>query len=383
MTLVTGTWLTAPATQKVLGLLTAAGHRALAVGGCVRNALLDAAITDVDISTSAHPDEVTKLAESAGLKAIPTGIEHGTVTVVCQGKAFEITTFRKDVETDGRRAVVAFSDDIRDDAMRRDFTLNALFCEADGTLVDPLGGLPDLLARRIVFVGDPGARIREDYLRILRFFRFYAWYGDTSGGIDADGLAACAELADGIDGLSRERAGAELLKLLGAPDPAPALASMEASGILWRILPGASSAVVTRLVHFEGQSGHAPDPLRRLAALGGQITPEDLRLSKQQARRFETLRDVAVASETAEVIGYRHGAEMGEDTVLLRSALFESPLDPSDLAAARRGANAQFPIKAADLTPAFEGKALGDELKRLEAKWIASGFQLTARDLLP
>ena len=204
---VTGDWLTSADTQAVLGMLTEAGHQAYAVGGCTRNALLGVPVADVDIATSATPEEVVQLAGAAGLKPIPTGLEHGTITVVSNGEPHEVTTFRNDVDTDGRRATVAFSDNISDDAVRRDFTVNALYVEADGTLHDPLGGLPDIKARRFRFIEAAAQRIEEDYLRILRFFRFTAWYGDPSAGLDVEGLAACATHVDGISKLSKERLG--------------------------------------------------------------------------------------------------------------------------------------------------------------------------------
>ena len=185
-------WLVAPRTQAVCALLTEAGHAAYLVGGCVRNALLGAPVADIDLATDALPQAVLALAEAAGVKAVPTGIEHGTVTLVLEGQPFEVTTFRRDVETFGRHAVVAFSRDIAEDAARRDFTMNALYAKPDGALVDPLGGLPDLRAGRVRFVGAAEARIAEDYLRILRFFRFHAWYGHPEDGLDPEGLAACA-----------------------------------------------------------------------------------------------------------------------------------------------------------------------------------------------
>ena len=206
---ITENWIKDQAAQKVCAMLTDAGKQAWFVGGCVRNALLGAPVSDLDISTDARPEEVIALAAAAGLKPVPTGIDHGTVTVVVDRHPFEVTTFRRDVETDGRRAVVAFADTMEEDASRRDFTMNALYAAPDGTVVDPLGGLPDLEARRVRFIGDPHDRIREDYLRILRFFRFHAWYG--SDGLDRDGYAACAELSDGLENLSKERVGQEFL----------------------------------------------------------------------------------------------------------------------------------------------------------------------------
>jgi poly(A) polymerase len=198
-----------PATQALCAAVLAGGYRIFFVGGCVRNAVLGEPVGDLDLATDALPEQVIRLAEAAGFKAIPTGIDHGTVTVLADGVPHEITTFRHDVQTDGRHAVVAYSTDLAQDAARRDFTMNALYADPAGEVIDPLGGLPDLLARRLRFVGDPVQRIGEDYLRILRFFRFSATYGDPALGMDVDALAACAELADGIDGLSRERIGAE------------------------------------------------------------------------------------------------------------------------------------------------------------------------------
>ena len=227
---ITGDWITRESTQALMKALNDAGHKALVVGGCVRNALLGVPVADVDIATDALPEEVMRIALAAKMKPVPTGIDHGTVTVVSGSIPHEVTTFRKDVETDGRRAVVAFATDVADDAHRRDLTINALYALADGTLVDPLGGLPDLKARRVRFIEDAEARIREDYLRALRFFRFHAYYGDPAVGMDPEALAAIAANLDGLDTLSRERVGAELLNLLAAPDPAPAVAAMAQTG---------------------------------------------------------------------------------------------------------------------------------------------------------
>lgn len=234
-------------------------RRSLSVG-CVRNALLGAEASDIDIATDAHPERVVELAAGAGLKAIPTGIEHGTVTVVSGGIPHEITTFRRDVETDGRRATVAFSDTVSEDAARRDFTMNALYARPDGTLLDPLGGLPDLNARHVRFIGQAKDRIREDYLRSLRYFRFHAWYGDAAAGFDPDALDAIASNLDGLERLSRERVGAEILKLLAAPDPAPAIAAMRGAGVLGAVLPGADDRSLAVLVSLEQAADAAADP---------------------------------------------------------------------------------------------------------------------------
>ncbi|WP_415184472.1 CCA tRNA nucleotidyltransferase [Phaeovulum sp.] len=378
---ITDDWITADSTQRVLHMLTSAGQQAFLVGGCVRNALLGQAVADIDIATDALPATVMSLARAAGMRPVPTGVDHGTVTVLADHVAHEVTTFRRDVETFGRHATVAFSPHIEEDAARRDFTMNALYARADGRVIDPLGsGLADLAARRLRFVGKPKDRIREDYLRILRFFRFTALYGDPANGPDAEGLAACAAHADCINTLSRERVGAEMRKLLTAPDPGPALASMEACGVLAHTLAGATARAIAPLVHLE--DGHKPDFIRRLAALGGTDQAEALRLSNAEARALEALQSAIGSYEDAGTLGYRLGEAGAQDALLVRAALLEMPLPEGWPEAARRGASARFPISAADLMPDLQGPALGQRLRDLEARWIASGFTLSRDELL-
>ena len=379
---ITGDWLDTHATQTVLQALEDAGFQALFVGGCVRNALLNVPVSDIDIATDAHPGKVVEIGQAAGFKVIPTGIDHGTVTVVAHGIPHEITTFRDDVETDGRRAVVAFSDNVTDDARRRDFTMNALYAGASGTVVDPLGGLSDLLARRVRFIDNPADRIREDYLRILRFFRFHAWYGDPGAGLDPDGLAAIATHLDGLAHLSRERVGSEMKKLLEAPNPAPAVAAMRLTGVLPAILPGSDDKALAPLVHLESLHGVVPDAIRRLAALGGNTSAERFRLSKKEAADLENLRHGLDDGTGAGRLGFTLGFDRARDVLLLRSAIFETPLSEADLNTAFSGSEAQFPLKAADLMPEFSGPALGRRLKALEEAWIASSFSLNAEQLL-
>ena len=223
-------WLKSGPASRVLALLNGDGEEARVVGGAVRNTLLNLPIGDIDIATTALPDEVVRRARSAGIKSVPTGIEHGTVTLVMEGQPFEVTTLREDTETFGRKARVAFGRDWVRDAERRDFTINGLYAEADGTVVDMVGGLADLKARRLRFIGDAETRIREDYLRILRFFRFQAWYGVAAP--DPQGLAACGKLRAGLAGISAERIWMETKKLLAAPKPLAALEAMEAVGVL-------------------------------------------------------------------------------------------------------------------------------------------------------
>ena len=377
---VSGDWLTRPATQTVLQMLEAGGVQAFVVGGCVRNALMGVAVGDVDIATAAPPDRVMELAQEAGLKAIPTGIDHGTVTVVADGIGHEITTFRADTETDGRRAVVRFSSSLAEDAARRDFTMNALYADARGQVADPLGGLPDLEARRVRFIGAPLDRIREDYLRILRYFRFAAWYGDPDQGFDADALDGIARGLDGLAQLSRERVGQELLRLLAAPDPLAAVSVMAQTGVLAQVLPGGSALSLGPLLAEEARLGLAPDALRRLAVLGANSP--DLRLSRAQATRLALLHRLTGSAERAAELGWRHGRDIARDVLALRAASLQQPVSEADLRAADMGAAAKFPLTARDLMPRLQGAALGAALRAAEARWIASGFALTRAQLL-
>ncbi|WP_170761050.1 CCA tRNA nucleotidyltransferase [Ruegeria lacuscaerulensis] len=382
MTQINEAWVSEQATQMVCAALTEAGAQALFVGGCVRNALLGAPVSDIDIATDARPERVVELAQGAGLKAIPTGIDHGTITVVSNGIPHEITTFRRDVASDGRRAMVAFSDTVEEDAARRDFTMNAIYARPDGTVLDPLNGLPDLRARRVRFIGTAENRIREDYLRSLRYFRFHAWYGDAENGFDADALAAIAANLDGLVALSRERVGAELLKLLGAPDPAPSVAAMRQTGVLAQLAPGAEDRALAPLVALEQQAGAEPEPIRRLSAIATPGIAKTLRLSKAQLQRLTRMRDEASGTASVAELGFRYGEEGGMHETLLRCAFQEQPWSEELRQALRTGAAAEFPIRATDLIPEFTGPALGKKLAELEARWIASGFTLTREDLL-
>ncbi len=361
-------FLTDPALQAVLSMLGDGGHRALIVGGAVRNALLGLPAGDVDIATDARPERVIDLARAAGLKSVPTGIDHGTVTVVARGIPFEVTTFRRDVETDGRNATVAFATGIEDDAARRDFTMNALYADASGAVLDPVGGLPDLQARLLRFVGLPTDRIREDYLRILRFFRFLAWYADHAAPGTVEAIAA---ERGGLPRVSAERIGAEMRKLLAAPDPAPALALMAETGVLAQILPQADPRALPALIAAEAAHDIPPDWLRRLAAMSPDTAPERLRLSRAEAARLAAL-------ERAQTLGideaaFRHGADIARDAALIRRAM-GADLPPDWAARIARAASAPLPIAAADLMPALTGPGLGLGLKAAERAWIASGF---------
>lgn len=375
---ITAAFLKDPDLQQIITMLTAGGHQALIVGGAVRNALLGEPVADIDMASDARPERVIELAQTAGLRAIPTGIDHGTVTVLAPGGAsFEITTFRRDVETDGRHATVAYATDLAEDARRRDFTMNALYAQGDGAVLDPVGGLPDLRARRLRFVGHAPDRIAEDYLRILRFFRFHAWYG-TPGSADADALVAIHALVPGLALLSKERIRAELRKLLLAPDPGDALALMRDSGTLSLILPGAHPGLVPDLIRAEVAAQIPPDWITRLAALNATNARKALRLSNDETAQLDEL-TTAGAMDLGRV-AYLMGPDRARQSALLRRAK-GVPLPADWRENIQRAHRHVFPLEAADLMPELTGPQLGRALQAAKDHWIDSDFQ-AGRDSL-
>lgn len=361
--------------------LEAAGHEARFVGGCVRNAVLGKHVNDIDIATSAKPEQIQQVAIEAGFSAIPTGIDHGTITVVAQGMPHEVTTYRQDVETDGRHARVTFNADIAVDAARRDFTMNALYADLEGNVIDPIGGLADLVVGRLRFVGNAKDRIREDHLRSLRFFRFAAWYADPTHGFDPDALDAIARQVDGLGGLSRERVGAEVVKLMTAPDPAPAVHAMAKTGVLAHVLPGATESALSQLIHLEGLANAAPDAVRRLAVMGW-TDAQALRLSRRDGRRLQHISANAQSTQSPEELGFFHGLQAAKDALLMRAATIGSAWNLQDLERASAASEAEFPISASDLMPVYLGQALGDRLRQLQKIWLASGMTLDRTALL-
>ena len=392
------TWLTRGPLGKLLAALDRDGEEARVVGGAVRNVLLHRPPGEIDVATTALPEEVTRRAAAAGFRPVPTGIEHGTVTVVVDGTGFEVTTLREDVETFGRKAKVRFGRSWRKDAERRDFTLNALSTSRDGTVHDFVGGLEDLRRHRVRFIGDAAARIAEDYLRILRFFRFHAAYGE--GAPDAAGLHACIVAREGLRMLSRERVRAELLKLLVAPGAAPTLAVMAEAGILQEVLGGVPYlAALASLIAIEAVLGLAPDPLRRLAGLAAAL-PEDaerlgqrLRLANVEHERLAAMADgwwrvaPAMGESRARALLYRLGPEYYRDRVVLawaRSGAEAADLSWRALATLpERWQAPEFPLKAAEFIARGipKGPRLGQALAAAEEEWIAAGFPEDASTL--
>jgi len=383
-------WLKRPETIRVFAALSGDDIETRAVGGAVRDALLGRPVTDIDFATTAVPDAVMTLARKAGLKAIPTGIAHGTVTVVADGASFEVTTLRRDVETFGRHATVAFTADWSEDAQRRDFTLNALYAGADGTLYDPLGGYKDLLAGRMRFIGDAAARIREDYLRILRFFRFNAYYGKEP--LDAAGLSACVKERNGLAQLSAERIAAELKRLLVAPRAFEGVEALFGFGLLSDILGSVPRLDrLARLIAIETACGREPEAILRLAALSVFVAEDAPRL----AARFklsnadqallalgadETLDAALPGEDAAKRLLYKFGAERFPPKVLLAWAASGAPAEADGwlraLALPDRWQAPAFPLRGPDITALgdFKGPEIGAMLQALEQYWIEGGF---------
>ena len=397
-------WLNQPDLQNLLSVLESDGKVARINGGAVRNAVLGEPIADIDISTEFQPEEVVEQLKSAGIKVVPTGLEHGTVTAVVGGKGYEITTLREDVETDGRHAVVKFGQDWTRDAQRRDLTMNALYCDRNGVIFDPLGAYDDLANRRIRFIGDATQRIREDYLRILRFFRFFAWYGSLRP--DAEGLKACTRLKTHLGTLSAERVWAELKKLLGAPDPRRALLWMRTTGVLTAVLPESEHWGID-LIHpyLEAQQtyGWSTDALERLETiipknpekttqLAGRLKLSNLETEQLQAWAMTELPAVDMQEDALQRLLYWGDTHALCQTLRLEAArLFAEP-DRADALESRikqielacGWQQPEFPLRGKTLLEQGHspGQRIGIILKSLERRWVDSGFTLNEAELL-
>jgi poly(A) polymerase len=383
-------WLKSGAAARVLALLNGDGEEARVVGGAVRNALLKIPIGDLDIATTALPDEVVRRAKAAGIKSVPTGIEHGTVTLVVDAQPFEVTTLREDTETFGRKAKVAFGRDWVRDAERRDFTINGLSVDATGLVHDHVGGLKDIEARRVRFIGDAGQRIAEDYLRILRFFRMHAAYG--VGEPDRAGYLACIAGREGLASLSAERVRMEVLKLLIAEGALGAVTAMADAGLLLTIVGGViHTGPFAAMIAAEQALGLAPHPVRRLAALTVAVTEDAkrvaarLRLSNSENKMLDSMghrwwRLAGMDALRARQRLYRLGEEQYRDRLMLAWARsgdsFEADYWREFATLPQRWTAPKFPLKAADFISRgiAEGPALGHVLTLAEDAWLAADF---------
>ncbi len=371
------------------------------VGGCVRNALMGAAIGDIDLATTLEPQAVEAALKAHKIKYVPTGIAHGTVTAVIERKPFEITSLRKDVETDGRRAVVAFTQDWVEDAQRRDLTINALYADIDGTIYDPTGqGLDDLKVMKFRFVGDADMRVQEDYLRILRYFRFLAWYGGKTK-VDASALKACRENRRGLKKLSVERIWSELKKILLAPDPSRAVHIMLTNEILEAVLPEASNVEgLSRMVALEQSESLTPDPLLRLMAMSAReplqmaLLCKRLKMSNKETQRLRGWADNATsldpnADEREKLRAiYFAGKQIAMDRACIRAAGEEDTIIRSRwmnlVRLAREWTPPKFPLSGEDMKAAGveSGPQMGKVLEALKALWVRSGFTADREKLL-
>ncbi len=390
-------WMTSSAARRVMDALNdARPDCARFVGGCVRNALLGEPVADIDIATQLVPELVQKVMIAAKIAVHPTGIDHGTLTVVADHQPFEVTSLRQDVETDGRRAVVAFTDDWALDAQRRDFRMNALYANTSGDIFDPTGGgLDDIANRRIVFVGDPETRIREDYLRILRFFRFQAWYGRTVP--DEAGLAACAKLRAGLADISAERIWMETRKLLAAPQPLSSLDAMEAAGVIDQLFSESKGLKLLRkLVGLDMREGFAPDPMVRFLALfwkdaaAVHDVANRLKMSNDERHRLNwaVQHDAplwgGITEQEVRTALYNAGQQTIRDRLMLEWA-GDGTADWSEvLTLVDAWQRPTMPVSGADLLKQglAEGPAIGDSLRKLETAWIESDFTLSHDELL-
>jgi tRNA nucleotidyltransferase/poly(A) polymerase len=384
-------WLKSGPTARVLQLLNGDGEEARVVGGAVRNALLKIPTGDIDIATTALPAEVVRRAKAAGIKSVPTGIEHGTVTLVVDGQPFEVTTLREDTETFGRKAKVAFGRDWARDAERRDFTINGLSVDADGVVHDHVGGLDDIFAKRVRFIGDPNQRIAEDYLRILRFFRIHAAYG--AGEPDRAGYLACIAARAGLATLSAERVRMEMLKLMVASGAPGAITAMADGGLLLPIFGVAYTGPFAAMISAERLLGLKPDPVRRLGALAVAVTEDAkrvamrMRLTNAETKALDSMghrwwRLAGMDEATARRRLYRLGADRYRDRLMLAWARAGGDADSAHWRALatlpERWSAPKFPLKAADFVARgiAEGPALGHVLALAEDAWLAADFPL-------
>lgn len=390
-------WLRSGPTSRVLSLLNDNGEEARVVGGAVRNALLGIPTGDIDIATTALPDEVIRRAKAAGIKSVPTGIDHGTVTLVIEAHPFEVTTLREDTETFGRKAKVAFGRDWVGDAHRRDFTINALSVGADGVVHDHVGGLGDIAARRVRFIGEAEKRIAEDYLRILRFFRMHAAFG--AGELDRAGYLACIAGRAGLATLSAERLRMEMLKLLVAGGAVDAVTAMADGGLLQMIVGGvAYVGPFAAMIAAERELDLKPDAIRRLAALAVAVTEDarrvaaKLRLSNAETKSLDSMghrwwRLDGLDEARARRLLYRLGEDSYRNRLMLAWARAGSDADPVSWRAfatlPQRWQAPKFPLNAADFLArgVAEGPALGQVITLAEDAWLAADFPLDQASL--
>ena len=375
-------WLRNPSAQKLSKLYKNFGYQVLFVGGCVRNTILKMPVTDIDLATDAQPEEIIKIAKENNIRFVPTGLAHGTITLIIDNKNYQITTFRTDFDHDGRYAKVEFTESLLLDASRRDLTINALYCNDVGEVIDPLNGLDDIKKQKIKFIGNPNERIKEDNLRILRFFRFQAIYGNKNLEIDSIALEACHNHKSKLAALSKERITSELRKILSAPNPLEVIIKMNETGVLNELFQNVSIDSLEAYLKTEEKFKININWLGRLLSL--QVTQEEESLKLTRCE-FKFLKQTKSAIENQIHVlefSYYNGVENGKIYSILQNFRHNIILSKNLLNQINSLATKKFPITAKDLMPEIRGKKLGEALRSLEDRWIKSNFTLSKKDLL-
>ena len=375
-------WLNQASAQCLSKAFKNYGHQALFVGGCVRNSILKVPVTDIDMATDALPETIIKISKENNFKFILTGLTHGTITIIIDKIAYQITTFRSDITNDGRHAKVEFTTSLLLDASRRDLTINALYCDSYGKVIDPLNVLEDLNNRIIKFIGDPNKRIAEDYLRILRFFRFQAIYGNEMLEIDVPALAACREHKSKLAKLSKERITSELRKLFLSNNPTRTIIKMIDTGILNQLFDNCSINSFISYIEAEKKYKIEINWIGRLLSLQGSNIEEVLTLTRRELKMIKYTKKAIEQNVPIFEFSYYNGMEYGIMYLLLQHGMKKTTLNKILINKVSSIVTRKFPVTAKDLMPKLKGKKLGDELKKLESQWIESDFTLNKNQLL-
>ena len=368
-------WIKNKVTQNILKIFEGADHNAYLVGGCIRNSILNIPVTDIDISTDATPQQTVDLFNRENFKVAPTGFSHGTVTVISEGIPYQITTMRSDQNTDGRHADVVFSDDIKKDAERRDFTINALYADSTGKIINPIGGLEDFNPLAIKFIGDPNNRIQEDYLRILRFFRFHAQFSELVTQFDKVALDAIKKNQDGLKKLSKERIWSELKKILSTSNPARSLYKMSQLGILEIILENKNVHNIKRFNLIEKKMGLEPEPIRRLVAITENTENTFLNLSRKEEKKFSLLKGLLKKKHDPAELVYQFNREIAQSVLAIYTFYKGEKLKLSDIKKIEKACLFPCPITGAQISKYMDGAAVGIIIKEAQRAWIKSNFK--------
>ena len=375
-------WIKSKGAQHILKILENAGHSAYFVGGCVRNSVLNIPVSDIDISTDATPEETLSLFDIDNFKVVQTGFSHGTITVISAGIPYQITTMRTDQNTDGRHADVRFSDNITEDAKRRDFTINALYANSFGEIIDPLGGLKDFNPLKIKFIGNASNRIQEDYLRILRFFRFHAQFSELTMHYDQVALSAIKDHQSGLKILSKERVWSEFQKILSTADPSRALLEMSKIGVLKKIWNDENIHNIRNLISIEKKLAIEPEPIRRLVTISTKSESISLNFSRKDAKKFSLLKRLLENKHDLAELVYQFSREIALSVLAIYTCQQGEKLKSSDVTKIEKAFLNPCPIKGAQISKYVHGAAVGIKIKEAQRIWIKSNFNSNEAKIL-